>query len=249
MSEFEQQAHQSLETPVTNEHPIEQPQTPETPSTPQENVFTVKYNKEEVQVPYEQAPDYIQKGLNYEKVQTRATEYEQHLNRIAQLSGYQTHDELLQAVEEAERQKERAEYEAAGIDPDQFNQLIEKHPDIQFAREMKAKQEEEAKFSSEVNSFFEKHPDIKPNDIPQEVWQIRENEGLPLLHAYRSYMFDNVRQQSEQQALQKLQQNSLSTPGALGQEGSEHKASVGSMAKKDFASLVERVKRGENVQL
>jgi hypothetical protein len=184
-----------------------------------------------------------------EEYRSRTETYEQNLNRIAQLSGYQTHDELLQAVEEAERQRERQEYEAAGIDPDQFNQLLEKHPDIQYAREQRAKQEQEAKFGQEVSSFFEKHPDIKPDDIPKEVWQIRENEGLPLLHAYRSYMFDNVRQQSEQQALQKLQQNSLSTPGALGQEGSEHKASVGSMAKKDFASLVERVKRGENVQL
>jgi hypothetical protein len=249
MSEFEESTYQSAPE-VTNEPSIEQPQAPVEPeSTPQENVFTVKYNKEEVQVPYEQAPDYIQKGLNYEKVQTRATEYEQHLNRIAQLSGYQTHDELIEAVAEAERQQERQQYEEAGIDPDKFNQLIEKHPDIQFAREQRAKQEADARFNSEVNAFFEKHPDIKPNDIPNEVWAIREQEGLPLIHAYRSHMFDNVRQQSEQAAIQKLQQNNLTSPGSLSGGDVSHKTNVSSMGKNDFQSLVDKVLRGETKTL
>lgn len=184
-----------------------------------------------------------------DEYRSKAESYEQNLNRIAQLQGFESNDQLIQAIEEAERQRERQQYEDAGIDPDQFNQLLEKHPDIQFAREQRAKQEQEAKFGQEVNSFFEKHPDIKPNDIPQEVWAIREQEGISLLHAYRSHMYDNVRQTSEQAALQKLQQNQTTSPGALGQEGSEHKASVGSMSTKDFASIVERVKRGENVQL
>jgi hypothetical protein len=184
-----------------------------------------------------------------QEYRSKAESYESNLNRLAQLSGYNTHDELLQAIEEAERQQERQRYEDAGINPDTFNELLEKHPDIQFAREMKAKQEEEARFSSEVSSFFDKHPDIKPNDIPQEVWQIRDQEGLPLLHAYRSYMFDNVRQQSEQQALQKLQQNSLSTPGALGQEGSEHKSSYSQLSAGEKAKLREQVLRGEKTNL
>ncbi|WP_416731366.1 hypothetical protein [Fictibacillus sp. JL2B1089] len=184
-----------------------------------------------------------------DEYRSKSETFEQRLNRIAQFSGYQTHDELLQAVEEAERQREREEYEAAGIDPDQFNQLIEKHPDIQFAREQRAKQEEEAKFGSEIEGFLAKHPDIQPNEIPQEVWAIREQEGLPLLHAYRSYMFDNVRQQSEQAAIQKLQQNSLSTPGALGLEGSDHKTSYSQLSTSEKAKLREQVLRGEKTNL
>lgn len=184
-----------------------------------------------------------------DEYRSKAESYEQNLNRIAQLQGFANNDELIQAIEDAEKQKERQQYEDAGIDPDQFNQLLEKHPDIQFAREQRAKQQEEAKFNSEVSTFYEKHPDIQPKDIPNEVWAIREQEGLSLLHAYRSHMYDNVRQTSEQSALQKLQQNQTSSPGALGQEGSEHKASVGAMSKSDFASMVEKVKRGENIQL
>jgi hypothetical protein len=247
MSEFEQSAHQSAEE-VFNDQPIET--TPvESESTPQENVFTVKYNKEEVQVPYEEASDYIQKGLNYEKVQSRANEFEQHLNRIVQFSGYQSHDELLEAVAEAERQREREEYEAAGIDPDQFNQLIEKHPDFQYAREMKAKEEESQRFNNEANELFTEFPDLKAEQIQPEVWQMREQKGLSLLDSYLRVNFKSLAQQQEQAVIQKLQQNSMSSTGALGQEGSEHKTSYSQLSATEKAKLREQVLRGEKTNL
>lgn len=183
-----------------------------------------------------------------DEYRSRAEGYEQNLNRVAQLSGFNTHDELLQAVEEAEKQRERQQYEDAGIDPDQFNQLLEKHPDIQFAREQRAKQEEESKFNGEVTAFFEKHPDIQPKDIPNEVWAIREQEGLSLVHAYRSHMYDNVRQTSEQSALQKLQQNQTTSTGPLGGSDVEHNTSISKMSNSDFAALQQKVMRGEKVQ-
>ncbi|WP_026676770.1 hypothetical protein [Fictibacillus gelatini] len=241
MEEF--MANQSQEPMQDNIQQQEQIQEPA--SEPQEQYFEVKYNKEPVKVPYEQAPEYIQKGLNYEKVQQRATEYEQHLNRLAQLSGYQTHDELIQAIEEAEQQRQMEEYQQAGIDPNMLNKFLENHPDIQFARELKAKQEEEAKFNSEMESFFEAHPEVQPKDIPAEVWAIREREGLPLIHAYRSYMYDNVARQSEQTAIQKLQQNQMASPGPLSGGDVPHNTSIKQMGKSDFNSLVERVLRGE----
>jgi hypothetical protein len=247
MSEFEESTYQSA--PEVNETPIETETSVEPESTPQENVFTVKYNKEEVQVPYEQAPDYIQKGLNYEKVQTRATEYEQHLNRIAQLSGYQTHDELLQAVEEAERDRERQQFEEAGIDPDKFNELLEKHPDVQFAKELKAKQAEEERIQSEIGEFQEQFPDVQFDQIPKEVWQLQEQKGLSLLDSYLRVNFKSLAQQQEQVAIQKLQQNNLTSPGSLSGGDVSHKTNVSSMGKNDFQSLVDKVLRGETKTL
>lgn len=227
----------------------QQEQTEETPATKQDNYFTVKYNKEERQVSYDEAPDYIQKGMNYDKVNQRVSEYEQNLNKIAKMSGYNSHDELLQAVSEAEKRQEREQYEQAGIDPDKFNELLEKHPDVQYAREMKQKQEQESKFQSEANELFGEFPDLKADQIPNDVWQLRESKGLSLLDAYLRVNYKSLGQQKEQEALQKLQQNQNSSTGSLNGGEVEHNKSFSKMSKKDFDSIQQRVLRGERVQL
>jgi hypothetical protein len=250
----EEMAYQSQEVvsePVeTNEQPIQQEQT-ETPATTQDipQAFRVKYNKEEIEVPYEQAPEYIQKGLNYEKVQQRVSEYEQHLNRVAQLTGYQTHEELLRALDEAEKERERQKYQEAGIDPEKFQELVSELPEIKQFREIQRQQEEQQRFQQEVNELFEEFPDLKPEQIPAEAWRLKEQKGLSLLDAYLRTTYKTLSQQKEQEAIQKLQQNAQASPGALGGGDTQHNANISSMTKTDFAKLVERVKRGENVQL
>jgi hypothetical protein len=240
--------YQTAETPEVSDAPIQQEQTE--PSSPQEsNYFTVKYNKEERQVSYDEAPDYIQKGLNYDKVQGKVSEYEQQLNRVAQLSGYNTHDELLSALDDIEQQQQRAQYEEAGIDPDIMNQFIEKHPDIQYARELKQKEEETQKFNSEANELFAEFPDLKPEQIPSEVWQLKESKGLSLLDSYLRVNYKSLGQQKEQEAIQKLQGNAVASPGSLGGGDVNHVTNVSNLSSKDFSSLVDQVLRGERKQL
>ena len=247
MSEFEQSTYQSAETEV-NEIPIEQTEQTEQFSSPQEsNYFTVKYNKEERQVSYDEAPDYIQKGMNYDKVQQRASEYEQHLNRVAQFSGYQNHEEFLQALEDAEKQQVRQRYEEAGIDPDLFNDFLANHPDMKYAREMRAKEEEQRRIGSEIDQLRAQFPDLQPGDLTDELFAIKEQRGVPLLHAYLELNYSRLAQLKEQEAIQKLQQNTLSTPGSLG-AGAEHKTGYSNLSDADKKALRERVLRGENVQ-
>ncbi|MGF6951872.1 phospholipase/lecithinase/hemolysin [Neobacillus sp. B4I6] len=239
---------QTTPEPETQEPSIQQEpaQTQEPVTTQEPNYFTVKYNKEERQVSYDEAPDYIQKGLNYEKVQQRATEYEQHLNRVAQLSGYQTHEEFISALEEAE---ERQRYEDAGVDPEAFNKLLETHPDMQYAREMRAKEQEQRQIQSEVEQLRERFPDLKPDDLTEELFTVKEQRGVPLLHAYLELNFSKLAQQKEQEAIQKLQQNVQSSPGSLGGGDVPHTKSVSNLSQKDFGSLVDQVLRGERKQL
>jgi hypothetical protein len=249
MSEELLGGNQTIPEPITQEPATQEPTQTQEPATTQEpNYFEIKYNKEPVRVSYDEAPDYIQKGMNYDKVQQRATEYEQHLNRVAQLSGYQNHDEFIQALEEAERQQERQRYEDAGIDPDTFNQLLENHPDMQYAREMRAKEQEQQQLQSEVEQLRERFPELKPDDLTDELFAIKEQRGVPLLHAYLELNFSKLAQQKEQEAIQKLQQNTLSTPGSLG-AGAEHKTGYTNLSSADKKALRERVLRGENVQL
>lgn len=221
----------------------------EQPSSPQEsNYFTVKYNKEERQVSYDEAPDYIQKGLNYDKVNQRASEYEQHLNRVAQLSGYQTHEEFITALEEAEQQQERQRYEEAGIDPDMFNQFLENHPDMKYAREMRAREQEQQQIQTEVEQLRDQFPDIKPEDLSDELFKLKEQRGIPLMHAYLEMNYSRLAQQKEQEAIQKLQNNAHSTPGSLG-AGAEHKTGYSNLSAQDKKALRDRVLRGENIEL
>lgn len=239
--QFANHSEQVVETPEVQ---TESQQQETVESTPQDNYFTVKYNKEERQVSYDEAPDYIQKGMNYDKVQQRASEYENRMKELAELSGFQSTDELFNAIEEQKKAAERQRYEQAGIDPDTFNSLLENHPDVQFAREMKAKQEQDAKLQQEWTELSQEFPDLDPKDIPQEVWALNE-QGKPLLDAYLRHNYRNLGQQKEQEALKKLQQNQTSSTGSLSQGEVQHNTSVKNMSKAEFESYVRKVKNGE----
>ncbi|MFC8561405.1 hypothetical protein [Peribacillus frigoritolerans] len=248
--EFQEGGNQTApEVIESNEPSIQQEQAPvnEAPATTQEaqQAFKVKYNKEEIEVPYEQAPDYIQKGMNYDKVQQRADEYQQNLDRVARLSGYKDHNELLGAMEELEREQERQKYEQAGINPDKFNELVSELPEIQEFRKMQQQQKENQKLQSEANELFAEFPDLAPEQIPQEAWQLKENRGLSLLDAYLRTTYKQLGQQKEQEAIQKLQQNQISSPGSLGAGGEHQTPSVSQMSKAEFEDLIQKVKRGE----
>jgi|GEM_PF-4338459 len=250
MSEFEESTYQSapeeIEQPLQQESAVEQQ---EQQSSPQENVFTVKYNKEEVHVPYEQAPDYIQKGMNYDKVQQRADDYQRQLDRVIQLSGYQNQDELLSALDEFERSQEQAKYEQAGIDPAKFHELVSELPEIQQFRQMQQQQQETQQMQNEANELFAEFPDLKPEQIPAEAWQLKEQRGLTILDAYLRTTYKNIGQQKEQEAIQKLQGNAQSSPGSLGGGDVNHNTNVSNLSAKDFNAMVDQVLRGERKTL
>lgn len=249
MSEELLSGNQTTE-PQMQEPATQEPIQSQEPATTQEpNYFEIKYNKEPVKVSYDEAPSYIQKGMNYDKVQQRATEYENYLNRVAQLSGYQNHDEFIHALEEAEQQQQRQQYEDAGINPDVLNQFLEQHPDMQYAREMRAKEQEQRQIQTEVDQLKERFPDIQPSDLSEELFQLKEQRNIPLLHAYLELNYAKLAQQKEQEAIQKLQQNVQSSPGSLGSGDVAHTKSVKNLSSKDFSSLVDQVLRGERNQL
>lgn len=220
----------------------------EAPATTQ-NAFRVKYNSEEIDVPYEEAPDYIQKGMNYDKVHARAQEaeqYQSYLNRVMKLNGYETQEQLLNAMDEYEREQERAQYEEAGIDPDKLNEILENHPDMQYAKQMRAKEEEAKQYDEtiqrEIAEFKEEFPDL--DEIPNDVLQLKEQKGLTLLDAYLRINYKNLAQQKEQEVINKIQKNQLSSTGSLGQ-GGEHKSGYSQMSPQEKAEFRKAVKNGE----
>jgi hypothetical protein len=193
----------------------------------------------------------MRRNQELNEYRTKLQEYEQQVNSIdSEISklygdqGIHTWSDYQRAIEE---QRQAQMYEEAGISPESFNQLLEQHPDIQFAREMKAKAEEEQRFQQEANELFQEFPDLKAEQIPSEVWQLKEQRGVTLLDAYLRVTYKSLGQRKEQEAIQKLQQNARSTPGSLG-AGSEHKAGYANMSAADKKALRERVLRGENIE-
>lgn len=55
-------------------------------------------------------------------------------------------------------------------------------------------------------------------------------------------------QQATQDTIRKINSNAVTTPGALGSEIVDTKASVKDMSKEDFGKLLDRVKRGEKIE-
>jgi hypothetical protein len=250
MSEEFQGDYQTTNEPVTPE-PTAQPEPSQTePSSPQEsNFFEVKYNKEPVKVSYDEAPTYIQKGMNYDKVQQQLQQQQQRLSELTQFYGYQTEEELWQALDYSKQEQQRQQYEEAGINPDVFNQFLEQHPDIQFARQMKQQQQEQQQLANEWGELVQEFPDLTPEKIPTEAFQLQQQKGLSLLDAYLRVNYKNLSQQKEQEAIQKLQNNAASSPGSLGGGDVSHVTNVSKLSSSDFNSLVDQVLRGERKQL
>jgi hypothetical protein len=160
-----------------------------------------------------------------------------------------TSEQWLQAVEQQRQAEERQNYINQGINPDLVNKLIESNPEVQYARQMRAQQEEQSKFQTEANEFFQTFPDVKVEEISPAVYQLKAEKGLSLTDAYLRVNFSSLKVKSEQEVIAKMQANSQSSPGSLSQGGEPPKTDIGHMNKTDFESLVARVKRGEKIQI
>lgn len=182
------------------------------------------------------------------KIENEFAPYKSFIESQAQMYGMST-QEYLQAVEQERQAQERQKYIDQGINPDLINEILENHPDIQYARELKAKEQENAKFDSEAMELFNEFPDLQVDDIPAEVFHLQQEKGLSLLDAYLRVNYKTMTKQAEQNTIRKLQNNALNTPGALGNDSPEHNTRVKDLSTTDFKKLQERVLRGENITL
>ncbi|MEK4185661.1 hypothetical protein [Paenibacillus sp. FSL L8-0494] len=122
----------------------------ETEPEPERKGRTYKYNKEEVFVPEDQVDEYARKGLNYDKIEGRAKDYEAALERTAKLNGFSSHKEYLENLDRLEqeaiqhkedsfqslRQAMVDQYTEAGWDPQQLEEFLDNNPLLQQAKEV-----------------------------------------------------------------------------------------------------------------
>ncbi len=217
----------------------------------------VKYNKEERVISHEEAPTWIQKGLNYDKLQERSTQLEQqakNLERVAKAYGFPDVDSYMTALDQYERQQEiEAEARRLGVEPDvvarfreELNPLKEKL--TQYEQQMQTVKEQEAtlKVERELTELKTKYPDF--DQYKDRAFELAIESGYRLEDAYKLASYEdkmaNTAKQTEAETIRKLQQNASTTPGALGAEGAEHKTGFASMSKAEQRKFIEEVKAG-----
>lgn len=235
-----------------------QPEGQDSPPQEEPRGIKVKYNKEERFVPEDEVPNWVQKGLNYDKVSEKAQQAErlqQNLDRVAKFYGYPDHDSYMAALEQAEMDK-RIQEEAEKLNVDEEvirnhlhplkQQLTKYETELQTIREQEAIRKVESQISA-MESDPARFPDFGKHK--QAVIQYAAERGYPLEDAYKIVTYDSRVQaaalQAQQEAVRKLQQNADSSTGSLGADSPEHAAGYMTMSPAERKAFRDKVMSGQ----
>lgn len=167
----------------------------------------------------------------YGEYKGKAEQLETTLDKAARLSGYPSVEAYLQAVDDAEKQAQEQRYKDAGItDPKIIEELIEKNPVVQQAKQLTEKQrfqDEVNELATEFKEVFER--DIAETDVSEEVIRHREQTGKSLSEAFfylnrknlKSFMQD-AKKKAEKQTIANIHDRArrgvISNDGGVGED-------------------------------
>lgn len=212
----------AAEAPVT---------TQETPATPEG--IRVKYNKEERVIGLDEAPTWIQKGLNYDKLQEKVGTYENHskqLERAAKYHGFSTVDSYLEALDQSEQDQQiREEADRLGVDEavirefrNQIQPLEQKVNKLSESEEKYNQLVQELEIQKQLTDIRGKYPDF---DQYSEKIVEYHGKGYDLEDAYilasHHEKLNKIAKETESNTIRNLQQNAATSTGALGAESPE----------------------------
>jgi hypothetical protein len=221
----------------------------------------VKFNHQELELPYEEAVQHIQKGMNYDKAVERARQEAAQEARDSWVAeqGYEwkgkpikTEAEYKEALREQELEnKIRSQY--ANVPDEIINELTESR---KFREQYQTKEQQAAAKQAEqkmYQEFADAYPDLKGEDIPPEVW-LEVKGGKNLLDAYIKHENKLLRDQlngvqAKEQAAQANQANAESSTGsARGQAKSGTfftREQVANMSREEIKSNYNAIKESE----
>lgn len=160
----------------------------------------VKYNRKEMEMPYDQAVEYVQKGMNYDKV------YEKYqvlnsdprltfVDEIAKQYGMDTNS-YMEAVKQSLEQERLNNLVEQNIPEDIAREILENRQfRQQWESEQRSKQEEQKK-QAEYQDFIATFPNVNPQEIPPNVWE-EVAKGKNLVDAYIRHENNLLKQQLE----------------------------------------------------
>ncbi|WP_026562490.1 hypothetical protein [Bacillus sp. J37] len=245
-----------IETPDTHQETeqIETQPEVETPQ-PEGDFIPVKYNKEERRISRDEAPDLIQKGLYYdEKVKGQYESQAQYLDRLAKMSGYQTTEELFNAIEEAEKEQQiQQNASKLGIDEEAYRQHYQPINDelSQVKSQLESMQqiEKQREAEAELNEVRNKFSDF--DTYQDKVFELAIDKGYSLEDAYKLSTYEdkmhNIARQKEQEVLAKVTGRDEKQVLASNDKPSSTKFDPVNMSLDQIQELSRRVRSGERI--
>jgi hypothetical protein len=227
------QNEQELET---QEVEAQEAETQEIPETPQ--AFRVKHLHEEKEISYDEAPTYIQKGLDYDRVKSKYEESKPVLSFIERLAKQNdmSVDEYVKAVEEHERQQEIEELQSQrNLDPELAEELYLLRQERANKAKLEEQQKQQEQKQKEYLDFLDEFKDVEPDKIPQEVFDIKVKNGISLTDAYIRYQYKNM---LNKETIDKVnQENAATSTGSLTGNGANN---VDTLTMEKVATMSER---------
>jgi hypothetical protein len=226
--------------PTPPADPPSEPGTPADPPAPPP--IRVKYNHQELELPYEEAVTHIQKGMNYDKAVERARQEAAQQARDAVIAemGYEwkgkpitTEAQYRQALKEKELEdKLRLQYSNVPdeivdklIEFDRFREetLAERKAREEAERKAQEERDFSARRESMYNEFASEFPDYdtpeKLQSIPKEVW-IEADKWLKSGGREGRRLADALTRYNWKQSMAKEQVNQSNQANAAGSTGS-----------------------------
>lgn len=225
------------ETPVEETTPPEVEETTEE-ETPQEEMtpqmLRVKFNKEEKEIPLDEAVPLVQKGMNYDKLQEKlqSLESDPRLSFVEELAKEQGMDvnEYLEAVKQHREEQRLNELIQQNIPEDMAKEILENRKfreQMESERKQKTEEQKENEQYSEFLNYFkqanDRDFDSSKDQIPPEVWETHQ-QGVPLKFAYMEHQNKQLAQQLK--AVKQNENNKKKAPvGSVTSHGSTENAS------------------------
>lgn len=217
---FEDVAETETEQPTEVGTPSTEVETPKE----EQQKFKIKFNHQEEEVSYDDAIPLIQKGKNYDSLKEKFEAIQNNpalakygkVEEISKLLGYQTDDELLDALYQTHYERSA---ETQGLTPAQIQkdyELAQKERALVEKETSTAQQQKQNKMYADFATNF---PDVKAELIKQETWD-KVNAGVDLSTAYTQQQ--NKELMAELAVFKQNAKNSTKAPiGATSTNGSD----------------------------
>lgn len=223
-----------------------------TGSTPEPEFDVIRYNKQEVKIPVSERTNYLQKGYNYDKLQSQYQEAQkqaQYLDRLATMQGFNNTQEFLSALETYEQeQRISQEAERMGVDEsvirDHLNPLKNELEQIKRQNEELRQYEIRRQVEADIQSMRNKYPDF--GQFEDAIFELA-SRGLNLEEAYRLASYEEMSKRVEQEVLARMRQRDDKQVLSSSDRGQTQKLNPQHMSLEDIESISARVARGERI--
>lgn len=163
----------------------------------------------------------VQKRLEREraKLQQEANNHPA-LSYVAKLAqqNNMTVEQFITACEQQDKQTQIAELAQTGLIPEEIAQ------ELYESRQEKQARQEAQKRLAPINDLLKLYPDLKPEEVPESVWQAHIRHGQPLAAAFAKYDADRkdaeiAKLKESLQIREKNAENADVSPGSITGQG------------------------------